>query len=177
MPNRVEELASKAAGAVKVAKATLVGLSGVFKHLAKEHGEVSALLMRVKMSSDPEVRRELFPKIRMELVSHEQAEIRELYPVFREYPETQPLAEDHDSDALSLSSVIEELTRIPMDSDAWEHTFDRLVTLVQKHVKLEENHYFPAAQRAFGGRADELLARFEQTKAQVLQEIERGVTP
>jgi len=58
MPNPAEELASKAMGAMKVGKATIEGLTGIFRKLAQEHGEVSALLMRVKSSSDPQVRAE-----------------------------------------------------------------------------------------------------------------------
>jgi hypothetical protein len=44
MPNRVEEATSAAMGAIKDVKATLKGLTGVFKHLMEEHGKVSALI-------------------------------------------------------------------------------------------------------------------------------------
>ena len=58
MTNPLEEIASRAMGAAKGVKATFAGLTGVFKQLAEEHGEVSALLLRVKNSKDPEVRAE-----------------------------------------------------------------------------------------------------------------------
>src|SRR5579884_4353382 len=80
MPTRTEQIASKAMGAMKVAKATVKGLGGVFRKLSQEHGEVTALLMRVKRSSDVEVRRSLFPDIRRELLCHEKAELEVVYP-------------------------------------------------------------------------------------------------
>ena len=46
MPNRMEHAASELMGAVKTAKATIENLHGVFKELAREHGEVEALLRR-----------------------------------------------------------------------------------------------------------------------------------
>jgi hypothetical protein len=65
-------------GAVKATKAKIKGLTGVFERLSREHGEVMALLLRVKASSHPEVRAELFPKIRAELLSHEKGELLEV---------------------------------------------------------------------------------------------------
>src|SRR5262245_17529982 len=74
MTSKIEEMAAKAVGVAKAAKATLEGFDGVFRHIVQEHGEVSALLMRLKLSSDPDTRRELWSDIRKELLSHEQAE-------------------------------------------------------------------------------------------------------
>ncbi len=61
MPNTFEKAASKTMGAVKVVKATFKGLDGVFKKLMEEHGEVSALIMRVSASSDSSVRADSLP--------------------------------------------------------------------------------------------------------------------
>jgi iron-sulfur cluster repair protein YtfE (RIC family) len=171
MKNKVEELASKVVGTAKAAKATLEGLSGVFRHLAKEHGEVSALLMRLKASSDPAVRRELFPKIRRELLAHEQAELRELYPALRSNPQTEQMANEHDRDAVSLESAIDALTAIAVDSPHWQPTLEALIERVEQHVHQEEDEYFPVAQRVFQARASELLERFEQAKAEAMREL------
>jgi len=100
MPNRMEEMASKAMGKAKEGKAAASGLTGVFRTLAKQHGEVSALLKRAKSSDDPEKRAELWQEIRVELLSHERGEMREVYPVLRKYPEIRPLAEHHDREAV-----------------------------------------------------------------------------
>ena len=171
MTNKVEEVASKVVGTAKAAKATLEGVTGVFRHLEREHGEVSALLMRLKASSDPEVRRELWPTIRRELLSHEQAEKREVYPALRQNADTQAMAIEHDQDAEGLEDVIEELTATAVDSDQWQPTLARLIAQVQEHVRDEEEEYFPIADRAFKERSDEMLKRFEQAKAEAMRQL------
>lgn len=94
--HRTEKAASKVMGTAKEAKAVLSSVTGVFKELMREHGEVTALLLRVKASSDAEVRSDLFPKIRAELVSHEKGELAEVYPVFRKHEQLAAYAEQHD---------------------------------------------------------------------------------
>jgi hemerythrin superfamily protein len=171
MTHKIEELASKAMGAAKAVKASVEGLSGVFRHLAREHGEVSALLMRLKMTSDPDVRRELWPTIRKELLSHERAEIREVYPALRHERDTAAMAEEHDDDAHDLEAAVDELTATAVDSDSWQPTLERLIAQVQEHVRDEEEEYFPIADRVFKDRSDDMLERFEKAKAEAMRQL------
>jgi hypothetical protein len=170
MPNRTQEVASKAAGAMKAVKATVKGFSGIFKQLTREHGEVSALLRRVKMTSDPQVRRELYPTIRSELLSHERGELRAVYPAFLQYKELEGIARAHEQEAGQLERLITELDAIAYDDDAWGHAFTKLVELVMQHTKEEENEYFPKANRILGQDvANRLQADYEATKAESRQ--------
>jgi Hemerythrin HHE cation binding domain len=172
MPNSAEKIASKAMGAMKTVKATAEGLTGVFKHLATEHGEVTALLLRVKTSSDVEVRKELFPEIRSELVSHEKAELREVYPAFEKHVELEAMAKDHEKEAGDLEQLIEELHAMPFDDAGWETKFAELADLVADHAREEEDEYFPVAQGILGKEeADRLLQRFERAKAKVKERV------
>lgn len=169
--NKIDELSSKVAGGAKATKATLEGLTGVFRHLEQEHGEVSALLMRLKGSHDPDVRRELFPTVRKALLAHERAEIAEVYPVLRSHPQTAGLADEHDRNAKSLDTAINTLTNIAVDSPRWPDALDALMTLVKAHVHHEENEIFPLAQRIFKARANELLESYESAKARSMREL------
>jgi hemerythrin superfamily protein len=171
MTNKVEHLAAKLVGTAKAAKATFEGLEGVFRHLEREHGEVSALLMRLKLSSDPDMRRELWPTIRRELLSHEQAELQEVYPALRENPDTRDMAEEHEQDAEGLQEVIDELTATAVDSDQWQPTLERLIAQVQEHVRDEEEEYFPIADRAFKDRSDNMLKRYELAKTEAMRQL------
>jgi hemerythrin superfamily protein len=162
----VDEVATTAMGGMKAAKATLEGLSGVFRQLATEHGEVSALLQHIKMSSDPKVRAEMFPKIRAELLSHEKGELAVVYPALRAHPETQEMADQHDREASQLEKVINELSAMPVQSDTWELTLSTMIDLVQRHVAEEENQIFPAGQRVLGKQSEALLARYEAARAE-----------
>jgi Hemerythrin HHE cation binding domain len=125
MPNPIEKAASQVLGAVKSAKARVSGLTGVFQHLAREHGEVTALLLRVKLSSDPKVRAELFPKIREELLSHEKGELAEVYPAFRGNSELEDIASRHDREASQLEQKINGLTLSAYEDPTWGDRFSR----------------------------------------------------
>jgi hemerythrin superfamily protein len=150
MLTRTEQIASKAMGAMKAAKATVRGLGGVFRKLSQEHGEVAALLMRVKKSSDVEVRRHLFPDIRRELLAHEKGELEVVYPAFRRYPELVPIADAHQKDADQMEQIIKELSATDYADAGWGRMFDRLADLVTQHATQEENEYFPKASRVMG---------------------------
>lgn len=169
MPNRVDSIIAKGTGTAKVVEARLHGLVGVFKVLSEQHGEAGALLKRLK--SDPSKRAELWPKIRQELTSHEKAELRVVYPVLREYAACRELAERHDQEASELSMQIEHLDSLGGPgalSPAWLAGLDRLLSLVEQHVREEEHEIFPAAMQELGAdRAKELEPRFLAAKKEL----------
>ncbi len=169
MPTRTEGFASTVMGAVKSAKATVEGLRGVFKKLTQEHGEVTALLLRVKASSDEDLRRDLFPKIRAELLAHESGERSEVYPVFRQHPELEKIAADHDREATELEQMLDQLDHTPVTDPSWGPSFEKLVELVSHHTHEEENDYFPEAMKVLGDEeAERLLEPYEQARARLL---------
>ncbi|HEX8792028.1 MAG TPA: hemerythrin domain-containing protein [Polyangiaceae bacterium] len=159
MLTRTEQIASKAMGAMKAAKATVKGLGGVFRKLSQEHGEVTALLMRVKKSTDVELRRHLFPDIRRELLAHEKAELQVVYPAFRRYAELIPIADAHQSEASQMEHVIQQLSATDYADAAWGRMFERLVDLVMHHATEEENQYFPKASRVMGDDEPNVLEK------------------
>jgi hemerythrin superfamily protein len=153
-------------GGVKAAKATLEGLTGVFRHLAQEHGEVTALLLRVKMSSDPKVRAELFPTIRKELLSHERGEVEVVFAAMELHTALRPMVAQHRQEAAELEKLLEQLSSLPYDDQVWVTTFAAMVDTVQRHALEEENEIFPTAERVLGeDAAKALLPRFESVKA------------
>src|ERR1700712_2830472 len=143
MANPIEQIATKAMGTVKAVKAGFNGLRGVFLHLAEEHGEVGALMTRVSKSSDPDVRRQNWPKIRAELLSHEQGELAEVYPLLTGNEATREIVALHSQEAGQLKEAIAGVDDHDFASPAWSAAFERLFTLVQQHVAEEENDFFP----------------------------------
>jgi len=172
MANRMEKVASDVMGAVKATKAKLEGLSGVFQHLTREHGKVTALILRVKATSDAKVRADLFPKIRAELLSHEKGELAEVYPVFLQHAGLMAFAKDHEREAMQLEAQIDAVSALAFDDPSWSTRFAELAALVARHTKEEENTFFPAAQRALGAQAaEQMLPRYEAAKARVAATI------
>ena len=165
MPNTIERAASEVMGIAKDVKAGLKGLTGVFMHLMEEHGKVGALIKRVSLTEDVEVRAKLYPTIRSELRAHEKGELEAVYPALAEYPETSAIAAAHAHHASELEAAIAELDALSFNSAGWAPAFERLAKLVDEHVAIEEKEYFPLAQKALGeARARELQPAFEHAK-------------
>jgi hypothetical protein len=165
MPNALERAASEVMGAAKDVQAGFKGLTGVFMHLMEEHGKVGALIRRVALSEDLEVRSKLYPTIRTELLGHEKGELKAVYPALARFPETASIAAAHAHHASELEAEILELDALSFNSASWAPAFERLAKMVDEHVKIEEREYFPLAQKVMGeDRAQELLAEFEAAK-------------
>lgn len=173
MPNTLEQLGVKAVGTVKAVKAGFNGLRGVFLHLAEEHGEVGAMMKLVGKSKDAQFRRQHYPQIRAELLSHERAELAEIYPPLSHYDSTRELAVIHNQEAAQLESAIGAVDALDPATDAWGLAFERLFALVQQHVEEEERDFFPKAQAAMGEEAAEaLLTRYEAAKSSAKQALQ-----
>lgn len=170
MPNRMDSILSQSMGKLKAAKARISGLGGVFKTLTEQHGEVTVLLERAKTSDDKFS--QLWPEIRRELLSHEQAEMREVYPVLRTHDETRALADHHDAEARELEQLIANIHELAAGSPAWREPYQQLIDKVIHHAREEENDIFPKAQDAIGkDQAEALDAKFLATKQQIAQTI------
>jgi hypothetical protein len=165
MANSLEEISAKAVGTAKAVKAGFNGLRGVFLHLAEEHGEVGMLMKRVSKSADPKERSQLYPKIRVELLSHERGELAEVYPALSEHLATRDIAAAHNVEAQQLEQAIQAVDAQDFASPEWGPAFERLFQLVQQHVAEEENDFFPKAQAVLGeGESKAMLDRYEAAK-------------
>jgi Hemerythrin HHE cation binding domain len=166
MVTATQKIASQVMGGMKATKATLEGLTGVFRKLAQEHGEVTALLLRVKASADPKLRAELFPVIRKELLGHERGETEVVYAALEIPAETQAIVAQHRQEAVELEKLLDQLTTLDYADEMWATTFAAMVDTVQRHVAEEEGEFFPAGQRVLGSDvAEQLQARYEDVKA------------
>jgi len=134
-------------------------LVGVFDTLAAQHDQVAAMFGKIQ--DQPLSRAVVWPARRRVLVAHEHGEVRELYPVLRQFEETRALADHHDQEALELDALIGRLDTVDVQSDAWTTLFKQLVETVLHHAKDEEEaKIFPIAQRVLGEvRAVELDAK------------------
>jgi hypothetical protein len=168
MPNRTDQVVSKAMEAEKALKATVKGLTGVFKTLMEQHGAISALLRRAD-GGDVEPA-ELWPEIRSELLSHERGESRVVYAALRELDDTRALAEQHDEEAAALELQIARVDAQDVEAEIWGDRFEELAELVKQHMADEESDIFPAAQKALGkDRARQLDARFLEAKKAAME--------
>ena len=168
MANPMDQVISKGAGVAHEIKARMDGLVGVFATLAEQHGEASALLGRAK--ADEGKRSELWPTIRAALKAHEQGELREVYPVLRQYAELRALADRHETEATVLNQTIDQMDAHGPKSSQFAVLLDKLISLVVAHATEEEKQIFPKAQDVIGdARAKELEPRFVAAAKQIKQ--------
>lgn len=175
MSNPIEQVAAKTMGAVKAVQAGFNGLRGVFLHLAEEHGEVGALMKRLSKSTDAQFRREHFPHIRAELLSHEKGELAEVYPVLGNYQSMRDVVLKHNDEAHDLEKAISDVDAQDFASEEWGTAFARLHVLVQRHVEEEENDFFPRAQQVVDeDESKALLKSYEAAKKSVKERLQQG---
>jgi hemerythrin superfamily protein len=172
MANPVEHIKAKVAGISGAAEARFKGLKGVFTKLAEQHHQVSSLLSTIEKTDDLTRRAALWAEIRRELVSHEQAELLQVYPLLEDYETTREIARLHTQAAGELETAVQELDGIGFQSDAWQPALERLIEKVRAHVELEEEQLFPRAQEILGDDvARELEVPFERAKELALQQL------
>ena len=170
MSNRIDTVVAKGKGLIKGLRARRDGLTGVFRTLAEQHTEVATLIERLE--ADASKRATLWPKIRIELLSHERAELSEVYPVLREHAETTALADRHEAEAQELEDLIYELDDEDIESEDWGAVFDQLAGTVLDHAEEEEKLIFPVAQRVIGEmRAKELVEPFLTAKRMIADAV------
>jgi hypothetical protein len=85
--------------------------------------------------------------------------------VLAQFAETSRIAAEHGLQAEELEAAIAAVDALSFSDASWGPTFERLVELVEAHVKQEESEYFPKAQELLGEeQATALLPRFEAAK-------------
>lgn len=165
MSSSIDSALAKMAGTAGFVEARLRGLRGVFTTLAEQHHELGALFGRLEDATELERRTELWKEIRRELVSHEQAELIEIYPLLEAHDVTRVIAREHVEDADDLELLVQELDRTPMEGDEWKQALKRLIAKFDEHVKLEETKLFVEVQEALGEEAAKQLEEpFLRTK-------------
>jgi hypothetical protein len=159
----MDSLRSKGRGIAEELEARSRGLVGIFVRLSKEHGEVSALMDRVR--AEPTKRAELWSKIRLDLIGHEHGETATLYAELRAHPTGRELADLHDAEAAQLDSLIRSVDGAAIESETWLATFEQLAIAVTTHAEEEETELFPQVQDLLGkDRAKSLDDAFVDAK-------------
>lgn len=170
----VEESMASVANALEKAGVVIAGDRGIFDKLREEHATILSLLSQVG-SADADTRRELYPRLRRELLAHGMAEEKEFYSVMEHYRETE-LSTSHSRAAHDqLERFISRLDELASDDPAWGQAFDELASHVTHHIQLEESELIPTAQTLLSDDISQALARrFAGQKARELHALERS---
>jgi hemerythrin superfamily protein len=125
---------------------------------------------RAKASTDKFT--QLWPTIKRELLSHEKAEVREVFPTLRTSPVTRILADNHDAEATQLEYLIKKVDEVAVGAEERRDAFQALIDTVSQHANEEETEIFPTAQAVFGKEVAERLDRnFKAEKKRIAEAV------
>lgn len=163
----------KIKGAAKQVGSALKGRAGILNTLAKEHGEVSALMDKVlSASSMAKEAEDQYPKIRRKLLLHARAEQDVLYTECEKRPETAQALGDAREEHQEIEQLIEQLDATDVGTSQWQELFRELDQVVQQHVEEEESRVFEACEDAFEDHElRDMDRRFEDAKSRYEQSI------
>jgi len=154
-----------ALGELKVSKSDLRAFNGVFQTLMEEHGELTALFLRINSSSDVSVYKDLYPAVRRELLAHEMGEMAAVYPFVAAYADLESEAVRHGKEAGELKGAIMSIDVLDYGDARWKLGFEHVFALVRSHFDEEETRFFPRAQLLIGQENSEMLeARYQEGK-------------
>lgn len=151
---------------------TKEGLSGVFKMLAEEHGELTQMMRNTLESANKGRRRDLYSEIRRRLLAHEYGELKELYPALSIYDGMRQMAAIHSEDTFELAATIKGLDSLILDGERWTEQFQLLTRLVIQHSFQEETEFFPKAFERIGkDEAERLQGFYESARLDALNQL------
>lgn len=152
-------------------RAPASALVGVFETLVNEHRKAAELMQRLAHQS-AESRREAWPILRRQLLSHDRAEELEVYAALEGYDGARDILEHHKLDAGELEGSINELDAIDYASEQWLAKLRDIVASFEDHVRDEESDYFPRMQQLLGeDRARDLHERFVSAQREVIHTL------
>jgi hypothetical protein len=173
MPNPIENIVAKSAGKIGAVQAMTKGLKGVFVTLAQQHHEAGVLLSRAGETKDAVKRRDLWTEAKKQLISHERAELAEIYPALSGDSRTADIVRIHTAEAGELERAINHIDAMSFESPESHRQIEALLSLVKKHVSEEENDFFPRAQEVLGKEESKRLERpFNARKVQEISTIQ-----
>lgn len=175
---KTDEILGHVAGAAKQVTSMLSGDRGILNTLQKEHGMVAAMFKRIK-TTDHDVdglnnRAELFHRIRIELMSHDEAEVATFYDALERRPEAREIMHHSRQEHHELRELLTTLSAMRVDDPAFLPTIERLEERVMHHVHEEEHEVFDLAKELLS--TDDLKAideRFHDLKGSIRDRLDQ----
>jgi hemerythrin superfamily protein len=118
-------------------------------------------------------RLEIFQRIKTELLGHAKAEEKEFYSVLQESEETAEDASHAIEEHQEVEELLQEMSQLEANDDDFVEKLGELKHATEHHIKDEENELFPKARKAIGDRAAEIGRRFQDSKAEILNQLQQ----
>lgn len=147
----------------------------IYGVLKGEHQEVNLLFQGLMAAPDSwdAAQRNMFAKLKKELISHAKAEEETVYPLLREKIENEEIVDEarHEHDQMEKDLLA--LEAVSPQTDEWTEKLELLQRDVSHHVEEEETILFGSMRRLLTNEEEKLLTQsFVEAKKKELDRLE-----
>ena len=124
----------------------------ILNTLREEHRQTEELMVQIEQSKDVVLKKELYLKLKEDLIRHMGGEERTIYAHLIEDvhdEEAEEVALHAEDEHQEVKDLFGKLDNIGIESDEWDSTFRQLQQCVRKHVEEEESDLFAEAKEDF----------------------------
>ena len=147
----------------------------IYSYIKADHRKVAKLIDDILAINLSQVRQQLFSDLRTELTLHAEAEEATFYTAIVEMTQSHQLSlkMDHaEHEHNEMRDLMQVLIDTPLSSAFWMEKFGELKSVIEHHVREEEDEVFPQAQVLISpGDAKALARDMARLKAEMRQEM------
>ena len=146
------------------------------KLLKDDHDKVKKLLGELESTTERGVktRKDLFAKVKRELVVHEAIEEEIFYPALKEHPKTKEITLEAYEEHHVVDMVMAEIEGIAFDDEAWGAKFTVMKENLEHHIEEEEGEMFKQARQVFDRDELERLGESMAARKEQLMKQQRS---
>ena len=137
--------------------------------ITMDHRKTDTLFMEIASTDDPQKLQEFFGQLYKDLSVHAEAEEQIVYPAVRSYyGNTQELFDEQ----AQMKQMLAQIKALNPTSSDFKAQIKQLQTVVQDHVKEEENDMFPQIRRHLSeAQMEQMATQFKEAKSTMQQEM------
>jgi hypothetical protein len=135
--------------------------------LKADHDKMKKLLTEGESTTErgEKTRKELFEKIKSELMIHERIEEEIFYPALKSHPKAKDIVLESYEEHHVVDEIMGELEATDVTDETWGAKFKVMKENVEHHMQEEEGELFDQARQVFEtDELEELGARMEELK-------------
>ena len=140
--------------------------------LRMDHSKTKTLFMEIENSNDAQKIQEYFGQLYKDLSVHAEAEEQIVYPAVRSYyGNTQELFDEQ----AQMKQMLAQIKALNPTSSDFKAQIKQLQTVVQDHIKEEENDMFPQIRRHLSeAQMEQMATQFKEAKSTLQQEMAKS---
>lgn len=146
----------------------------IYQRLEKDHREIRSMMKEIAETTEGDAarRRELFARLRQEMISHDRAETEAFYQPLEKEGETRRKAYEGETEHDVLEFLLREVQEIDPADERWSARFQVLQEITEHHLEEEEQEMFGKARKVVSeDRAEQMTAQFNRQKEQIRQRL------